>query len=330
LQLNPPDHTERVQRQATVPAGLAGFRVDRAAAELFAEFSRAMLSDWIQQGSLTVDGAAVKPKRRLLGGEALRLDAEVAPREDWTTADPVGFEVMYQDDALLVVNKPAGVVVHPGAGNPRGTLVNGLIHVFPELSRLARAGIVHRLDKDTSGLLLVARTLEAQHRLGKMLARRIISRRYQAVVEGVLTGGLEIDRPIGRDPLRRTRQAVRDDGRPALTRVLVLDRYRGHTRIEAVLETGRTHQIRVHLSAVGHPLVGDGRYGARGRLPRGADADTVSVLRGFRRQALHAWKLGFVHPVTDRDVRVSAEPPADFAELVQALASDMDVEGGRG
>lgn len=315
---------QRIERRTTVPPALAGQRVDRAAAELFAEFSRALLSQWILDGALTVDGATVKPKTRLVGGEALALAAELAPREDWTAADAVEFEVVHEDAALLVVDKPPGVVVHPGAGNPRGTLVNGLLNRYPELEHLARAGIVHRLDKDTSGLLVVARTVQAQHALGKMIAAREIVRRYQAVVEGRLSGGVDIDRPIGRDPQKRTRQAVRDDGRPAMTRVRVLHRYRAHTLVEARLETGRTHQIRVHLAAIGHPLVGDSRYGARGRLPRLAAEHTVAVLRGFRRQALHAWKLAFAHPDSGRELRVTAPPPPDFADLVVALDEDVE------
>lgn len=297
-------------------------RLDRVAATLFDEFSRAMLSSWIQQGALTVDGAVVKPKVRLAGGETLALNALLLPREDWSAADRVAFQVIHEDADLLVVNKPAGVVVHPGAGNPRATLVNGLLLEYPELATLPRAGIVHRLDKDTSGLMLVARTLVARHRLSAMLAQREVSRRYLAVAEGCLTGGLEIDAPIGRDPLRRTRQAVRSDGRAALTRVRVLERYRTHTLVEASLQTGRTHQIRVHLSSAGYPLVGDVRYGARRRLPPRAGDALVAMLRGFRRQALHAWKLDFVHPVTGRGMRLRAEAPEDLRALMDALHDD--------
>lgn len=302
-------------------------RVDRAAAELFDDFSRALLSEWIQRGALRVDGAVVKPRLRLLGGERLDLEADLVPREDWTATDAVPFRVVHADPALLVVDKPPGVVVHPGAGNPRGTLVNGLLAAYPDLAALPRAGIVHRLDKDTSGLLLVARTPGAAQRLARRLAERVISRRYLAVVEGHLDGERIIDAPIGRDPRRRTRQAVRADGRPARTRVRAREHFRVHTLVEAELETGRTHQIRVHLASAGHPLAGDSRYGARGLVPPAAADTTIGVLRGFRRQALHAWKLAFEHPESGQHLRFEAPPPGDLAALLEALREDADAAG---
>jgi 23S rRNA pseudouridine1911/1915/1917 synthase len=314
-----------VTRQSTVPPELAGERVDKAAAVLFDDFSRAALSGWIQAGALTVDGARVKPKIRLLGGETLTLDAQLQAREDWQSAEDVPFEVVYEDEHLLVVNKPAGVVVHPGAGNPRGTLVNGLLNHRRSLELVPRAGIVHRLDKDTSGLMLVAADLVAHKRLVDALQARQIKRIYGAVVEAVMVSGQDIDRPIGRDPVRRTQQRVRDDGRPALTRVRVKERYRTHSLIRAELETGRTHQIRVHLSSIGHPLLGDARYGARGRLPPGADAETIALLQGFKRQALHAEQLEFEHPGSGEIVNFQVPAPADMQAVINALRADADV-----
>jgi 23S rRNA pseudouridine1911/1915/1917 synthase len=313
-----------IRRSALVPPALGGQRADRVAATLFPEFSRVLLAGWLDDGSLMVDGAAVKPKTRLVGGETLSLDAAPPDRENWTVAEPVPFRVLYEDDDLLVIDKPAGVVVHPGAGNLSGTLVNGLLAYRPALRQLPRAGIVHRLDKDTSGIMLVAASLQSQLALSRALARRTVSRRYLAVVEGPMTGGMDIDRPIGRDPQRRTRQAVRDDGRPALTRVRVLQRFDVHTVVEATLETGRTHQIRVHLASVGHPLVGDRRYGARGRVPPTASAGLVDRIHGFPRQALHAARLGFVHPTSGEALQLEAPVPRDLAELIAALGQGAE------
>jgi 23S rRNA pseudouridine1911/1915/1917 synthase len=313
---------EQIAAQVIVPRALAGVRLDRAAAELFDGFSRVALARWIEDGQLTCNGARARPSDRVRGGETLRLDALRGPREDWRSAQPVPFTILHEDADLLVLDKPAGVVVHPGAGTPDGTLVNGLLLHRPALAVLPRAGIVHRLDKDTSGVLLVAASEAARVRLVAMLAAREISRRYLAVTEGNVSGALTIDAPIGRDPALRTRQRVRSDGRAAVTHVRVLARYRAHTLIEATLETGRTHQIRVHLAHAGHPLVGDARYGARGRVPVDANPTTIAALRGFRRQALHAWRLAFTHPVTGQALAIEAPPPADFAALTDSLARD--------
>ncbi len=315
-----------INLELAVPVELGGQRLDRVAAELFDEYSRASLSTWIQQGELTVDGQAVKPKTRVIGGQVLRLSTIVRSREDWQTGQDVPFEVIFEDESMLVVAKPVGVVVHPGAGNPDGTLVNGLLQHRESLSLLPRAGIIHRLDKDTSGLLLVAATLQSQQALTRALATRAVERRYLAITEGSMVSGRDIASPIGRDPRHRTRQKVRADGRSALTRVRLRQRYRAHCLIEAELATGRTHQIRVHLASVGHPLVGDRRYGARGKLPRGADAALVECLQGFARQALHAYQLVLPHPVTAQKMAFESPMPADMSELIGHLQRDLDAE----
>jgi 23S rRNA pseudouridine1911/1915/1917 synthase len=236
----------------------------------------------------------------------------------------VAFGVVFEDESLLVVNKPAGVVVHPGAGNPDGTLVNGLIAHRAALARLPRAGLIHRLDKNTSGLLIVAGTTAVFNALTAALARREISREYVAVTEGVMTGGREIDAPIGRDPGNRLKQRVIDGGRQAITHVKVRERFRAHSLIDVALDTGRTHQIRVHLSEIGYPLIGDRRYGARGRLPPAPSENLVAAIQGFRRQALHAARLRFAHPGTNEALTFEAPPPADLTALLAALREDRD------
>lgn len=318
---------QQLDLSAQVPLAKAGGRVDQVAAALFVDYSRVLLKGWIEQGALRVDGAQVKPRTRLLGGETLTLRATLTEREDWQLAQAIPFEVIYEDDWVLVINKPAGLVVHPGAGNRDGTLVNGLLEYRRDLSLLPRAGIVHRLDKDTSGLMLVAASLPAHGRLVEQLAARTVSRIYQALVEGVMVAGREINLPIGRHPQQRTRQAVREDGREALTRVRVLKRFRAHSHIEAQLATGRTHQIRVHMSAIGHPLLGDRRYGARGRLPRGAQPEVVQAIQQFPRQALHACTLGFQHPGTDEWMEFTTPLPADMQQMLTILAEDAQSDG---
>lgn len=324
------DPCERLRRTAEVPAELAGERVDKAAAVLFDDFSRAVLSRWISDGDLRVDGAVVKPRLKLRGGERLSLDAHEQIVENWASGQKVAFEVLHEDEDMLVVCKPAGVVVHPGAGNPDQTLVNGLLEHRPDLARLPRAGIIHRLDKDTSGLLVVAASLAAHTRLVQDLQARAIERRYLAITEGRMVSGRNIDTAIGRDPRTRTRQAVRDDGKPALTRVRVRERFRVHTLIEAQLATGRTHQIRVHLSSVGYPLAGDRRYGARGRLPPGAAAGLIDAIRAFPRQALHAWQLGLSHPISGEALTFTAPMPEDMTELAALLRADLADHQGDG
>ena len=313
-----------------VPPELAGERVDRAATTLFGGFSRSLVSRWIRRGELTIDGRGTDPDRKLRGGERLVLapDAELeatgAPAEDWAVPQRVDFSVIHEDEHCLVVDKPAGIAVHPGAGNRDGTLVNGLLKHRPQLGKLPRAGIVHRIDMDTSGLLIVAATPAAQRHLAAAVAAHTLLRRYVGVAEGEMIAGGTIDKPIGRDHRVRTRQQVREDGRRAVTRVRVKERFRAHTLLQATLETGRTHQIRVHLASIGHPLVGDRRYGARGRLPRAPHPQVILTLRGFTRQALHAAELGFEHPFSGKRCRFEAPLPQDMAELIAVLRQDRE------
>ncbi len=304
-----------------VPHELAGQRLDQALAQMFPDYSRSRLKAWLLGGSITVDGASPRPRDAVLGGEQveLRVAAEASVE---AAPEPIPLDIAYEDDALLVVNKPAGLVVHPGAGNAGGTLMNALLHHAAQLAELPRAGIVHRLDKDTSGLLLVGKTLPAHTALTRLLSERKISRRYLAVCCGVLTGGGTIDAPIGRHPTDRTRMSVQDRGRDAITHYTVRRRFRAHTYIEASLETGRTHQIRVHFAYRRHALVGDPTYGGRLALPKGATPGLVEALRGFKRQALHATKLEFVHPDSGETLSVEAPPPADFQALLEALEKD--------
>ena len=312
-----------VELDAVIPAEFSGERIDRVAAQLFAAdaqgVSRTELTRWIKAGLLTVDGRTVKPKTAVAAGECIAVRAFRTPRFDWRAAQRVDFRVVYEDDSLIVVDKPARVVVHPGAGNVSGTLVNGLLRHRPALAELPRAGLIHRLDKDTSGLLVVAAELTSLLELRAAMAERRVDRRYLAVTEGRLIADQRIDLALGRHPRNRLRQAVRKDGRTAITEVTVRQRLAAHTVIEARLETGRTHQIRAHLAAIGHPLVGDQRYGARGIVPPGADDATAAVVRGFGRQALHAYRLAFAHPRSGAAMAFESPLPHDMAQLLQAL-----------
>ena len=319
--------------EGVVPRECAGERLDVAASRLVPDVSRGRIAAAIRSGALLLDGRTRKPAHRVLGGERISIHIEEPPRALGDLPQSVPFEVAYEDEHLIVVDKPPGLVVHPGAGNADGTLVNGLLARRPELAALPRAGIVHRLDKDTSGLLVVAATEQARQALVRAIQRRAVDRIYLAVAEGVMIAGRDIDLALGRDPLQRTRWRAREGGRPALTHVRVVARYRAHTLVRAELETGRTHQVRAHLSAVGHPLVGDRRYGARGRLPKGPGEELIATIRGFSRQALHARHLGFEHPVLGRAMRFESPVPRDIEGLVRALKADAEevdrAESGR-
>ena len=313
---------ERTQHTARIPDELAGQRLDQALARMFPDYSRSRLKSWLLDGSVLIDGAARRPRDPVHGGESvvLNVTADAAVRAE---PEPMALDVVFEDDDLLVVNKPAGLVVHPGAGNASGTLMNGLLAHAPQLETLPRAGIVHRLDKDTSGLMLVAKSLPAHTALVRELAERAISRQYLAICNGVLTGGGTIDAPIERHPVDRTRMAVRDGGRSAVTHYTVVERFRAHTLVRVVLETGRTHQIRVHFAYRRHPLVGDPVYGGRLALPAGASEALREVLRTFRRQALHAARLELKHPVSGEALVFDVPPPLDFLALLRNLREDV-------
>ena len=305
-----------------IPAQHRGQRLDQALAALFPDFSRSRLKVWIEAGRVLVDGSTSRPRDLVRGGELVRvepLEEQRVPVEP----EAIALDVIHEDEALIVLAKPAGLVVHPGAGNPRATLQNALLAREPALAMLPRAGIVHRLDKDTSGLLVVARTAVAHARLTRALASHEVEREYEAVASGVMTAGGTVDAPIDRHPVDRLRMAVRADGREAVTHYRVRERFRAHTHVGVRLETGRTHQIRVHLAHAGFPLVGDPLYGRRLVLPRAATPELMAVLRSFRRQALHAGRLGFVHPASSVAVEFHAPLPADFEELLGALRADQ-------
>jgi 23S rRNA pseudouridine1911/1915/1917 synthase len=307
--------------ESRVPDDLAGLRLDQVAASLFGEFSRERLKSWIQDGHLTVGGKTGRPKDRLAGGEDLRLAVVLSVE---TTARPqeIPLNILYEDDHLLVLDKPAGLVVHPGAGNPDGTLLNALLAHCPDLQHVPRAGLVHRIDKDTSGLLVVAKTLSAQADLVDQLADKTVFREYEAVVQGVLVSGGTIEAPIGRHPTERVRMAVVSGGKPAVTHYRVIRRYRGHTHVRVQLETGRTHQIRVHFAHKGHPLLGDPVYGGRPRLPKGATPELLDILARFPRQALHARRLGLEHPASGEEMQFESPLPQDFVDLLAVLERD--------
>lgn len=311
-------------QQKTVPEELAGQRLDQALARMFPEYSRSRLKSWLLKGFITVDEQAMRPRDAVSGGECILLQPQPETALE-SEPEALDLNVVFDDQHCLVVNKPAGLVVHPGAGNPRGTLMNGLLHRVPELDQLPRAGIIHRLDKGTSGLLLVAKTLEAHTELTRALSAREISRHYLAVCNGILTGGGSIDEPLGRHPVDRLKMSVQQGGKPAVTHYRVIRRFAAHTYISVRLETGRTHQIRVHFAYRRHSLVGDQTYGGRLAIPAGASERLRETLRKFKHQALHAERLAFLHPVSGERIDLQAELPPDFAELLEVLAEDLEM-----
>jgi len=311
----------RIALQAEVTDELSGRRLDQAAAQLFPEFSRARLQAWIKAGSLRVNGASKRNRDKVFITDLLSIDAELSAEDEWS-AEPMALDIVFEDESVLVINKQAGAVVHPAAGHREGTLLNGLLHYCPQLELVPRAGIVHRLDKDTTGLMVVAKTLQAHTSLVKQLQARTVIREYEAVVIGVLTAGGTIDQPLGRHPINRKKQAVVDDGKEAITHYTVIKRFRAHTHIRVKLETGRTHQIRVHFAHLQYPLVGDRVYGGRLRIPSSCSLELEQALRGFGRQALHARRLGLLHPDDQQPMSWETALPADMESLLVALEQD--------
>ena len=304
-----------------VPDSAAGYRLDQLLAERCPGYSRSRLQHWIKTGRVTLDGRTCRPREKLRGGERVRVRPELET-EVSDQAEAMPLDILFEDEAILVLNKPAGLVMHPAAGNPRGTLLNGLLAHHPALAQIPRAGIVHRLDKETSGLLVVAKTLSAQHALVQQLQERSVKREYLAVTQGVMTAGGTVDAPIGRHPVNRLRMAVTQSGKPAVTHYRVMQRFPAHTYIRVNLETGRTHQIRVHMAHIHYPLVGDPLYGGRLKIPAGAGESLRETLRHFHRQALHATRLTLVHPDSAETLSWEAPLPADFQGLLTALEED--------
>ncbi len=313
---------ETIQLNAEVTEELDGMRLDQVAAQLFPDYSRARLQLWIKSGELMVNGEEHKPRDKLTTGDLLALQAEVEDIERWEAED-ITLDVVYEDETILVVNKPAGLVVHPAAGHASGTMLNGLLAHDTNLGSVPRAGIVHRLDKDTSGLMVVAKTLQAQNHLVNQLQERTVSREYEAVAFGSMTGGGRVEADIGRHPKQRKKMAVvLLGGKEAITHYRLLKRFKHHSHIKCMLETGRTHQIRVHMAHIKHPLVGDPMYAGRPRLPKAASEALIDGLRGFTRQALHARRLALIHPITEEEISWEVDLPADFKGLLELLEQE--------
>ncbi len=307
-----------IDLEEQVPEYLDGQRSDIIASDLFPDYSRSRLQSWMKSGSLLVDGEHVRPKDRLLSGQNLRLQVEFEPQDRWLPEN-IPLEIVYEDEHLLVVDKPVGMVVHPAAGNPDGTLLNAVLHHAPETETVPRAGIVHRIDKDTSGLLVVAKTVESQTSLVRQLQERTVKREYLCVAEGSFTAGATIDAPVGRHPRSRLKMTVVANGKPAVTHYRIEERFPAHTCLRVQLETGRTHQIRVHMEYIKHPLVGDQLYGGRAKIPAGITKELRAFLQAFPRQALHAAQLSLDHPATGEPMSWQSPLPDDISDLLERL-----------
>ncbi len=314
--------SDKIQLHGVVPDELAGLRLDQALAKMFPEFSRGQLSKWIKAGEVAVDAHQLRPRDSVIGGEQISITTELVTQDDSWTAEAISLDIVHEDDDVIIINKPAGMVVHPGAGNQQGTLVNALLAHAPQLANIPRAGIVHRLDKSTTGLLMVAKTLQAHNSLVAQLQARTVLREYQAIAVGVMTAGGTVNEPIGRHHIDRKRMAVSQTGKPSVTHYRVEQRFRAHTFIRCKLETGRTHQIRVHMAHIRHPLLGDPVYGGRFKQAKGMSQPCREAIQCFRRQALHAGFLGFDHPSSGEAVSWQADLPEDMQAVLKILADD--------
>lgn len=315
---------EEIKLTSVLTLKHAGKRLDQCVADVFDEYSRSRLKEWILEGKVSVDGSVVTtPRTKLIGIETIELNALIEV-EQAHQAQEIPLDIIYEDDDLIIINKPIDMVVHPGAGNRDGTLLNALLHHHPEIELVPRAGIVHRLDKDTTGLMVVAKNVPAHTNLVAQLQEREISREYEAIVVGTMVGGGTVDKPIGRHSTKRTSMAVKEMGKDATTHYRIIEKFREHTHLRLKLETGRTHQIRVHMAYIHHPLVGDPLYGTRLKLPKGATEELVQQLQGFKRQALHAIQLGLFHPATGEWMSWQSPLPDDFVALKEAIKDDTD------
>lgn len=312
---------KHIKHQLIIPDAHVDQRLDFVLSKILPDYSRTQIQEWIDEGTILLNGKPTKARTKVLGGEEVTIDATVKPQPEWE-AQEIPLNIVHEDNSVLVINKPAGLVVHPGAGNADRTLLNALLHHVPALQDLPRAGIVHRLDKETSGLLVIAKTAAALKSLTHQIKKRTMLREYQCVVYGSFISGGKIDAPIDRHPLQRKRMAVIETGKPAITHYRIAEKFRGFTLLTVKLETGRTHQIRVHMAHIKHPVVGDPVYGGRVQLAKNMSSALIQVLRQFKRQALHAFALGFDHPDTGEFVRWETPMPADMQELVKALKQD--------
>ncbi|MCH8499287.1 MAG: 23S rRNA pseudouridine(1911/1915/1917) synthase RluD [Marinobacter sp.] len=315
----------RITAEFTIPPELSERRLDQAVADLMPEHSRSRIQGWIKSGSLQVNGQSRKPRDKVVLGDVISLEAEQEAQVSWT-AEQIALDIIYEDEHLIVINKPAGLVVHPAAGHAAGTLVNALLDYAPEVENLPRAGIVHRLDKDTSGIMVVARSLIAHTSLVEQLQSRTMGREYEAIVNGTMTGGGKVEAPIGRHPQQRKKMGVVKSGKPAVTHYRVLERFTAHTHIRCKLETGRTHQIRVHMTHIRHSLLGDPVYGGRMKQPKGCDEHLQGLLSDFRRQALHARQLTLEHPETGEELSWEVPLPEDMQVMLSALRANRQAQ----